>query len=70
MKDVALNTNPTAPQQATISAFAGKIGHTFDQDYRAQALTIMNRRSACSLQLPEALKTPISGCMRSAASAK
>ncbi len=37
-KDVEASAEPTASQQATISAFTAKIGHTFDEDYRAEAL--------------------------------
>lgn len=39
MKGLELTAGPTATQQATISEMAGKIGQTFDNDYRAQVLS-------------------------------
>ena len=38
-KNAEANTGPTASQQAMITEFTGKLGHTFDEDYRAQAVS-------------------------------
>ena len=38
-KNAETNTGPTASQQAMITEFTGKVGHTFDEEYRAQALS-------------------------------
>ena len=50
--------SPTATQQATVSEFAGKVGQSFDETYRAQAMSNHEQAILVFAEAAKAAKDP------------